>query len=165
MISLEIPSLRQLRAFAAAARLQSVSAAAREVNLSQPGVTQSIQALEARLQTQLFDRRRSGCYVTALGAILLPRVQRFFDQIAAGLSEPVVGSPFVGRHAVDAAINKITPVQIRSLIAIAESPSFDAAARRLKISQPSLYRPAKELERELRRTLYHRTGRGVTTNA
>lgn len=165
MISLEIPSLRQLRAFAAAARLQSVSAAAREVNLSQPGVTQSIQALEARLQTQLFDRRRSGCYVTALGAILLPRVQRFFDQIAAGLSEPVVGSPFVGRHAVDAAINKITPVQIRSLIAIAESPSFDAAARRLKISQPSLYRPAKELERELRRTLYHRTARGVTTNA
>src|SRR5690348_13596587 len=152
MIPPEIPSLRQLRAFAAAARLQSISAAAREVNLSQPGLTQSIHALEARLQTQLFDRRRSGCYATELGAILLPRVLRFFDHVAAAMSEPVIGSPLVGRHAVDATINKITAVQMRSLIAIAETPSFEAAARRLRISQPSLYRPAKELERELRRS-------------
>ena len=83
MIPREIPTLRQLRAFAAAARLESVSAAAREVNLSQPGLTQSLHALEARLDARLFDRRRSGCYLTALGAVLLPRVRRFFDHIGA----------------------------------------------------------------------------------
>jgi LysR family transcriptional regulator, regulator for genes of the gallate degradation pathway len=164
MILLDVPSLRQLRAFEAAARLESVSGAAREVNLSQPGLTQSIHALEVRLETRLFDRRRSGCYVTGLGAILLPRVRRFFDHVGSALSEPVIGSPFVGRQALAASVSKITGPQIRSLIAIAESPSIEAAARRLDISQPSLYRPARDLERELRRSLYHRTAQGVTTN-
>jgi DNA-binding transcriptional LysR family regulator len=37
MIGGEIPSLRQLRAFEAVARLESVSAAARDIHLSQPG--------------------------------------------------------------------------------------------------------------------------------
>jgi LysR family transcriptional regulator of gallate degradation len=165
MIPLEVLSLRQLRAFEAAARLASVGAAAREVNLSQPGVTQSLHALEARLNARLFDRRRSGCYVTPLGTILLPRVRRFFDHIGSALSEPVIGSPFVGREALAASVNKITGPQMRSLIAIAESPSIEAAARRLAISQPSLYRPARDLERELRRSLYRRTAQGVTTNA
>src|SRR5215831_7091126 len=164
MTSLDFPSPRQLRAFEAAARLESVSGAAREVNVSQPGLTQSIHALEARLKARLFDRRRSGCYVTPLGAILLPRVRRFFDHIGSALSEPVIGSPFVGRQALAASVNKITGLQMRSLIAIAESPSIEAAARRLNMSQPSLYRPARDLERELRRSLYQRTARGVTTN-
>src|SRR5262245_7140066 len=135
MIPLDLPSLRQLRAFAAAARLESVSATAHKVNLSQPELTQSLHALEARLGARLFDRRRSGCYVTPLGAILLPRVRRFFDHVGAALSEPMVGSPFVGREALAACVNKITGLQIRSLIAIAKSPSIEAAARRLAISQ------------------------------
>lgn len=165
MVSPDIPSLRQLRAFEAAARLESVSGAAREVNLSQPALTQSIHALEARLKTRLFDRRRSGCYATELGEILLPRVRWFFDHIGAALSEPVIGTPLIGRQAVAPTLGKISRVQIRSLIAISESSSFEAAARHLNISQPSLYRPAKELERELRRTLYQRTAHGVTATA
>jgi len=61
--------------------------------------------------------------------------------------------------------NKITKPQLRSLLAIYQSESFDAAARLLGISQPSLHRAARELERELRRGLYQRTARGLTTNA
>jgi LysR family transcriptional regulator of gallate degradation len=166
MTPLDVPSLRQLRAFESAARLESVSAAAREVNLSQPGLTQSIHALEARLAARLFDRRRSGCYVTSLGAVLLPRVRRFFDHVGAALTDPVVGSPFVGRgDAAAAAVNRITGAQMRGLIAIAESPSIDAAARRLAMAQPSLQRTARDLERALKRSLYQRTARGVTANA
>jgi len=165
MIPLDIPSLRQLRAFEAVARLESVSSAAREVNLSQPGVTQSVRALEIRLKTSLFERRRAGCYVTELGAVLLPRVRRFFHHVRSALSEPAFGSPFTRRQTLDAAVNKITRPQMRSLIAIAENDSFDAAARWLHISQPSLHRSAKELERELRRSLYQRTSRGVTTTS
>jgi len=76
MIGREIPSLRQLRAFEAVARLESISAAARDIHLSQPGVSQAIRALENGLDAQLFERRRSGCYVTEFGAILLPRIRR-----------------------------------------------------------------------------------------
>ena len=161
MIEPDILSLRQLRAFEAVARLGSVSAAAREVNVSQPGVTQAVRTLEMRLRARLFERRRSGCYVTELGVILLPRVRRFFDQLRLGLSKPGDSSG-ADRHDPDPAA-RITRPQLRSLIAISENPSFDAAARSLNISEPSLHRSARELERELRRRLYQRTARGTTT--
>jgi DNA-binding transcriptional LysR family regulator len=161
----DVPSLRQLRGFEAVARRQSVSRAAREINLSQPALSQSLVALESQLHARLFERRRSGCYATELGTVFLARVQRFFDHIRSALSDPAVGSPPVGRQSPNAVINKITRPQLRSLIAIAENQSLDAAARWLGISQPSLHRSARELERELRRTLYQRTARGVTTTA
>ena len=165
MVPLDVPSLRQLRAFEAVARLESVSSAAREVNLSQPALTQSLHALEARFRARLFERRRSGCYPTELGLILLPRVRRFFDHIRSALAEPAVGAPFTGRRSADAIINKLTRPQLRSLVAISENQSFEAAARWLGIAQPSLHRSAKELERELRRILYQRTVSGTTTTA
>jgi len=158
------PSLRQLRAFEAVVRLQSMSGAAREINLSQPGVTQSVEALERQLKGRLLQRRRSGCYPTKLGTILLPRVQCFFDHVRSALGELIMSHPATNRQTLDMT-HKITKPQIRSLLAIYESESFDAAARLLKISQPSLHRSAKDLERELRRGLYHRTARGMTTNA
>src|SRR5262252_2530737 len=111
MISRDIPSLRQLRVFEAVARLESVSGAAREVSLSQPGVTQAVHGLEALLRARLFERRRSGCYVTELGGILLPRVRRFFDHLRLGLSEG--GSP---RQGPDDAVARMTGPQLRSLI-------------------------------------------------
>ncbi len=159
----EVPSFRQLRAFEAVARLESVSAAAREVNLSQPGVTQAVHALERRLNAHLFERRRSGCYATDLGAILLPRVRRFFDHLHAALRDG--GRSAVASQSAPAALGRITRPQLRSLIAISENPSFDAAARALQIAEPSLHRAARELERELRRALYRRTARGMTTTS
>jgi hypothetical protein len=108
MVVLDIPSLRQLRAFDAVARLESVSEAAREVSLSQPALTQSLHSLETRLRTRLFERRRSGSYLTELGVILVLRVRRFFDHIRSALAEPVVGAPFTGRQSADTIINKLT---------------------------------------------------------
>jgi len=160
----EVPSFRQLRAFEAVARLESVSAAAREVNLSQPGVTQAIRALERRLGAHLFERRRSGCYATELGAVLLPRVRHFFTHLHAALRESS-GRSVAASQSPPAALGRITRPQLRSLIAISENQSFDAAARALRIAQPSLHRAARELERELRRALYRRTARGMTTTA
>jgi DNA-binding transcriptional LysR family regulator len=154
----DIPSVRQLRIFATVATTQSVSGAAKVVNLSQPGVTQSLHVLERRLGADLFDRRGSGCYLTSSGAILLPRAQRFFDQLRLAVSDAGVGS-------LDTALNRITGTHIRSLIAVSESSSIVAAARSLKIAQPSLYRAAKGLEGNLHRRLLQRTSQGMTTNA
>ena len=94
----DCPSLRQLRAFEAVARLQSISGAAAEINLSQPGLTQTIDRLEAHLKVLLFERRRSGSYVTEPGRIFLPRVRRFFEHIRSALCEPIVGTPFADRQ-------------------------------------------------------------------
>jgi LysR family transcriptional regulator, regulator for genes of the gallate degradation pathway len=162
MIADDLPSLRQLRAFEAVARLESVSGAARDVHLSQPGISQAIHALESRLDARLFERQRSGCYLTELGATLVPRVRRFLGHLRTALGE-ADGSASAGRPLVDAAVNRITRPQLRSLIAVSQSPSFDAAARSLQISEPSLHRAARDFERLLRRSLYRRTARGVTT--
>ncbi len=156
-----IPSLRQLRAFEAVARLESISAAARDIHLSQPGVSQAIRTLEKSLGAPLFERRRSGCYTSEPGMILLPRVRRFFENLRAALTD-FCGSALAGRQSIDAVVHRITRPQLQSLIAVSENPSFDAAARSLGISQPTLHRAARELERELRRSLYRRTAAGVT---
>ena len=156
----ELPSLRQLRTFEAVSRLESVSAAAREVNLSQPGITQAIHALEERVNARLFERRQSGCYVTDLGTVLAPRVRRFFAHLRAALADLGTSS---GRQSMDATVNRITGPQLRSLIAISENLSFDAAARSLQISEPSLHRSAHDFEREVRRNLYRRSAHGMTT--
>ena len=161
-LSPEIPSLRQLRAFEAVARLESVSAAALEIHLSQPGLSQGIRALEKGLGARLFERRRSGCYATELGTILLPRVRRFFEDLRAALTQFNGNAP-AGRQDIGATMHRITRPQLQSLIAISENPSFDAAARSLRISEPSLHRSARDLERELRRNLYRRTATGFTT--
>ena len=162
MISRELPSVRQLRAFEAVSRLESVSAAAREVNLSQPGVTQAIHALEERANARLFERRQTGCYVTELGAVLVPRVQRFFEKLREALAD-LGSTSLASRQSIDATVKRITGPQLRSLIAISDNPSFDAAARSLKISEPSLHRSARDFERELRRSLYRRSAYGMTT--
>ena len=162
MILREPPSVRRLRAFEAVSRLESVSAAAREVNLSQPAVTQAIHALEERVNARLFERRQTGCYVTELGAVLVPRVQRFFEKLREALADLGTTSS-AGRQSIDAIVNRITGPQLRSLIAISENPSFDAAARSLRISEPSLHRSARDFEREVRRSLYRRSAHGMTT--
>jgi LysR family transcriptional regulator of gallate degradation len=161
MILHDIPSVRQLRVFTAIAASESISGAAKAVNLSQPGVTESVRALEHRVGARLFERSGSGCYPTASGAALLPRVRRFFDQLHAALhAGPGIT---ISAPVPNVALNRITGPQIRSLIAVSESSSFDAAARALAISEPSLHRSARSLEHELRRRLYQRTSQGMTT--
>src|SRR5262245_58422601 len=154
------PSLRQLRAFEAVA-CHRRGAAARELGLSQPAVTQMVAQIEAALAASLLERRRTGTYLTTLGSVLLPRVRRLFGHIQSALCDPVIGASLSGRETTRSVENKITDTNIRALTAIADSGSFEAAARRLRISQPALHRSARDLERVVRRSLYQRMARGL----
>lgn len=71
-----IPTVAQLRAFAALARLQHFGEAADELGIAQPTLSQSLATLEANLQMQLVERRGRQVLVTAAGAQLLPLVER-----------------------------------------------------------------------------------------
>jgi len=157
-----IPPLRQLRAFFAVAKSQSVTRAAQAINLSQPAVTQMIANLEAGLEAALFSRTPTGSYLTAMGEIFLARIQRVLDHMEDALCEPVIGAPFASRELVRAMLIKISSHHVRALLSIADSSSFDEAARRIGISQPSLQRAARELERIVERPLYHRTASGMS---
>ena len=62
--------LRQLRSFAVAARLRSISRAADELDVGQPTVTTHIKKLEDELGVVLFDRVKRPIQLTLAGSTL-----------------------------------------------------------------------------------------------
>src|SRR5258706_989026 len=68
-------TLQQLRAFVAIVEFGSFRRAARELNVSQAGLTGSLKALEADLGASVLSRSAQGVKLTAEGERLLPRAQ------------------------------------------------------------------------------------------
>jgi DNA-binding transcriptional LysR family regulator len=68
--------LRQLRAFVAIADLGHYGRAADTVGLTQPAITQRIQALERELGTQLLTRTARGVHLTPAGETLIGHARR-----------------------------------------------------------------------------------------
>src|SRR5205814_3550626 len=69
-----MPLLRNaglLRSFLAVARAGNLSAAARDLSVSQPALTKSVRKLEQQFGVALFDRRARGMALTPNGAALL----------------------------------------------------------------------------------------------
>jgi len=75
-----------LRAFEAAARHASVSAAARELSVTHSAISHQLKLLESQLGTRLFERTNRGLKITASGELLLPVLSESFDRINATLS-------------------------------------------------------------------------------
>ena len=162
MSSPTVPNFRQLLVFDSVARCENVSRAAAAIHVSQPAVTQAIARLEHEIGAALFRRRNTGCYVTEAGEILQRRTARLFDQLDQALADLGIGISRAGPAELRSVERKLSVPQLRALLAIAENGSFAAAARALSISEPSIHRAARELERILRRPLFHRTAHGLT---
>ena len=74
--------VRQLEAFAATARAGSFTAAARELGIGQPAVSQAVRRLEDQLGVVLFERTGRATVPTGAADTLLPRVQAALDALA-----------------------------------------------------------------------------------
>ncbi len=81
----DIPSLAALRAFEAAARTGSLSAAARELNVTHAAIAQHLRALEAHFGRPLMKRQGRGMVLTEAGSQLIAPLQDGFEQIASGV--------------------------------------------------------------------------------
>lgn len=79
------PPLNALRAFEAAARLESFAAAAEELSVTPGAVSQHIKALEHWTGAPLFARNAQGVRLTPLGRSLMPRFVAAFDQLGAAV--------------------------------------------------------------------------------
>lgn len=73
-----IPAISTLIAFESAGRLGNFSRAAEELQTSQSAISRHIARLEEHLSTRVFERSRTGVYLTEAGSHL-------YDAVAAGL--------------------------------------------------------------------------------
>ena len=82
----QLPPLAAIRAFEAAGRNESFTAAASELGLTQAAVSYQVKALEDRLGAPLFVREKGRAHLTPLGARLLPTLSQAFDSIEAAFA-------------------------------------------------------------------------------
>jgi DNA-binding transcriptional LysR family regulator len=73
-------NLDQLRAFVEVVERGSFTAAAKELNLSQPAVTHQIQELEKRFKIELIERLGKRAYATAAGEKLIEHARFMLEQ-------------------------------------------------------------------------------------
>ncbi len=79
-----LPPLNALKAFEAAARHESFTRAADELNVTQGAVSHQVKALEAELGLQLFNRAPQKLMITEAGRDYLVVVRDALDRIAVG---------------------------------------------------------------------------------
>lgn len=77
----DLPPLRALTAFEAAARLGSFRLAAGELGITRSAVSHQVKALEQRLGVQLFRRDARRAELTQVGHTYYPAIREAFDQI------------------------------------------------------------------------------------
>jgi LysR family glycine cleavage system transcriptional activator len=115
-----LPTLTWLRAFEAAARTSSFSAAALELRLTPGAISYQIRALEAHLGFALFERLPRGVKLTPMGVAYLPPVRKAFEQLA----DSTVGL-FGGSERGEISIH--APVSLASLWLAPKLPAFSRA--------------------------------------
>jgi len=91
----KLPSLNALRAFEAAARLSSFTAAATELHVTQAAISRSVKLLETQLGKRLFERHANALTPTDAARLLLPELTAAFDRIAGAVDR--VGGARAGR--------------------------------------------------------------------
>jgi DNA-binding transcriptional LysR family regulator len=78
---------RRLLTFRAVAHERSFSAAARELSLTQPAVSQQVAALERELGAKLLDREPGGVTLTHAGSVLLEHADAVADRLELARSQ------------------------------------------------------------------------------
>lgn len=118
--------LRQLRYFVAVAEEMHFGRAARRLHMTQPPLSQAIQALEAQLGTLLFSRTRRSVALTAAGQTLLPEVRRLLEQVE--------GLPAIAQRAAAGESGQLSV----AFVPMADYSVLPQALRRLHAALPSV---------------------------
>lgn len=137
-------NLRHLRAFGAIMESGSMTAAARQIHLTQPAITQGIAKLERQLGAILFERQPGQMVPTPTASLLAPR---------AHATLRLIGLP------------RATAAQVRAFLALAASGSYSGAARETGLSEASLHRAVGDLALVAGHALVERRGKGVVLTA
>jgi LysR family nitrogen assimilation transcriptional regulator len=112
--------LRELRYFQSVARTGNFGRSARELNVSQPAVSQQVRKLEEGLGTQLVVRHGRGVMLTAAGACLRDRLDTIMQLLSAPLSDDVAAVALPG------SVSLAVPAETGPLLALPLAKEFRA---------------------------------------
>ncbi|WP_114394503.1 transcriptional regulator GcvA [Oleisolibacter albus] len=87
-----LPPLTALRAFEAAARHESLSRAAAELNVTHPALSRHVRDLEAWIGRPLFERHSRGLRLTQAGLVYRDALTAALDQIARATADLTAGA-------------------------------------------------------------------------
>jgi len=129
-----LPTLNALKAFEAAARYQSFTRAAEELNVTQGAVSHQVKALEDTLGLKLFHRERQRLILTEAGRDYLTVIRDALDQIAVGTE-------------------RLLQRQESGVLTVSTSPDFAAnwlVSRRSDLAEkyPDAFRLSREAEQK-----------------
>jgi LysR family transcriptional regulator of gallate degradation len=147
-----------LRVFESVARLKSLSRASSDLGLTQPAVSRAIAKIEEAIETRLFNRSATGCYLNEPGEILRQRVDRFFGQVEEALKTLLYNEPRVDLRSVR---RNLTSTHVRNVITLINE-SRTRSVNDNVISSGSLKRSVRDLEGLIQRKLILRTATGIT---
>lgn len=142
-----IPDLRRLRAFHEVARSGSLVMAATTLRITQPAMTYLINQLEADLGIKLVVRGTTGTALTGTGSIFAKRAERCLEKISEAVESLLADGTSTRRR--QAIVSKMSGTQYRAILALWHEGDSMAASRSLDVSQQSLLRPVRELEKLL----------------
>lgn len=158
----KLPSFFALRAFEAAARLESFALASEELHLTPSAISHQIRGLEAYFGLPLFVRRKRGVALTADGARLAGQLFDAFDAIESACADlrPAGGARTLAVHSSPSFATQWLGPRL---------PRFMAAHPEIDLSMSSAADPADLLRHpELDITIAYGTplrSQGVTTEA
>ncbi len=158
----KFPNIRHLNAFHEVVKHGRISIAADHIFLSQPAITQAIAKLEKFLKVELFERQPEGMFVTEAGEIFARRVELTLNHLKAGAELARRKALRAGQKSTGSFYNKLTAVQLRTLVAMSEVGNFSQAARNIGTSQPSVHRTVKDLEKLAEIRFFETTRSGIS---
>ncbi|WP_158882408.1 LysR family transcriptional regulator [Rhodanobacter sp. L36] len=151
-------NLRHLDALTVIGRAGSMSAAAQQVNLSQPALAQAVAKIERILGERLFERQPDGMVPTAAGRIMIIRVERALRYLVQGVRLARRSARLAPVAHIE---RRVSMAQLRALIAVESTSSYAMAAERTGLSQPAVHRAVRDLQDFLGVALLVRVGRAV----
>jgi DNA-binding transcriptional LysR family regulator len=164
---IDFPHIRYLYVVHEVYRHGRISTAADVVHVSQPAATQSLARVEEMLRVKLFERRPKGMFPTEVGRLFERRLLRILEHLRRGdsLARKKATRGDEAGTARGAFHKFCSPVQLRALLAVAKTGSFNQAAFELGVSQPGVHRALRELGSLSGLTLFDQTRRGVILTA
>jgi DNA-binding transcriptional LysR family regulator len=131
-------SFRDVQVFLLLAERRNITAAAKELNLTQSGMSRAIRVVEAAVGVQLFDRTRQGISLTTGGAAFMPYArqlaQSFSDAVASVQARhdqrlTLAVSNIIGPLVLPALLGHIPLDQMADGLALNELPSHQVIAQ------------------------------------